>query len=114
MIANTLLNCALWVRMQVLRWTHWRPFVHAAKHPGQIQRALLQQLLRRNTTTRFGREHHLNTVSNYDDFIGAVPVQTYETLRPYIEDKSRLANRRLTLRSRLCTRRRVERLGKRS
>jgi|TARA_B100002003_G_scaffold109492_1_gene101364 hypothetical protein len=87
MIANTLLNCALWVRMQILRWTHWRPFVHAAKHPGQIQRALLQQLLRRNTATRFGREHRLNTVSNYDDFIGAVPVQTYETLRPYIEDQ---------------------------
>ena len=85
MIANTLLNCALWVRMQILRWTHWRPFVHAAKHPGQIQRALLQQLLRRNATTRFGREHRLDTVSNYDDFIGAVPVQTYETLRPYIE-----------------------------
>ena len=87
MIANTLLNCALWVRMQILRWTHWRPFVHAAKHPGQVQRALLQQLLRRNTTTRFGREHRLNTVSSYDDFISAVPVQTYETLRPYIEDQ---------------------------
>jgi hypothetical protein len=87
MIANTLLNCALWVRMQILRWTHWRPFVHAAKHPGQIQRALLQQLLRRNATTRFGKEHRLDTVSTYDDFIGAVPVQTYETLRPYIEDQ---------------------------
>ena len=50
---------------------------------------LLRGLIRRNRDTRFGREHGFASIRSYDDFIKAVPVQTYETLRPYIEDQER-------------------------
>ncbi|MCH7747397.1 MAG: GH3 auxin-responsive promoter family protein [Acidobacteria bacterium] len=47
------------------------------------------RLLRRNRDTRFGREHGFAAIRSYADFAAAVPVQTYETLRPYIEDQER-------------------------
>ena len=75
--------------MQLLRWTHWRPFVDAARHPADTQTRLLRRLLHRNRETRFGREHGFAGLGSYRDFADAVPVQTYETLRPYIEDQER-------------------------
>ena len=89
MLADVLLNRALWARMQLLRWTHWKPFVNAAEHPADTQIDLLLRVLRRNRDTRFGREHAFADITSYADFAAAVPVQTYETLRPYIEDQER-------------------------
>ncbi len=89
MLADALVNRALWARMQLLRWTHWRPFVDAAKHPADAQTRFLLRLLRRNRDTRFGREHAFGSIESYAEFAEAVPVQTYETLRPYIEDQER-------------------------
>ena len=89
MTADVLLNGALWARMQLLRWTHWKPFVNAAKHPSDTQHDVLLRLIRRNRDTRFGREHTFADIKNYPDFASAIPVQTYETLRPYIEDQER-------------------------
>ena len=89
MRADALLNRALWARMHLLRWTHWRPFVDAATHPADAQTRLLRRLLHRNRDTRFGREHGFAAIKSYRDFVEAVPVQTYETLRPYIEDQER-------------------------
>ena len=89
MLADAFLNPALWARMQLLRWTHWRPFVDAAKHPADAQTRFLLRLLRRNRDTQFGREHTFGSITSYAEFAAAVPVQTYETLRPYIEDQER-------------------------
>ena len=92
MTTDPLLNAALWARMQLLRWTHWKPFVNAATHPGDAQARLLLRVLHRNRDTRFGREHGFSGIRSYADFAEAVPVQSYETLRPYIEDQERTGN----------------------
>ena len=97
MWSNTFLNYALWARMQLLRWTHWRPFVRAAKHPIDTQTRLLLDLLHRNRETRFGREHAFSTIRSYADFSEAVPVQTYETLRSYIEAQERTGEQALNV-----------------
>ena len=55
----------------------------------EAQRRFLLRLLRRNRDTRFGREHAFAAITSYAEFAEAVPVQTYETLRPYIEDQER-------------------------
>ena len=92
MTTDPLLNAALWARMQLLRWTHWKPFVNAATHPGDAQARLLLRVLHRNRDTRFGREHGFAGIRSYAEFAEAVPVQSYETLRPYIEDQERTGN----------------------
>ena len=81
------LNLLLWGRMQVLRWTHWRPLVAAAKDPSGQQERWLMRHLARNADTRFGREHGFGEIRSPQEFSARVPVQTYESLRPYIEEQ---------------------------
>ncbi len=81
------LNALLWGRMQLLRWRNWRPLVAAARHPRRTQKQWLRRHLARNADTRFGREHNFRTITSYEEFAARVPIQTYETLRPYIEEQ---------------------------
>ena len=104
MLADAILNSALWARMQLLRWTHWRRFVDAAKHPEVEQTRFLLRLLRRNQDTRFGREHAFGSIKSYAEFAEAVPVQTYKLSAPTSTTKSGPASRRSTRSNRSCTR----------
>ena len=49
------------------------------------QDAILTSLVKVGKSTEFGREHTLSSVSNYADFIKAVPVRDYEAFKPYIQ-----------------------------
>jgi hypothetical protein len=86
---DTCLRPLIWVRMECLRWTHWRPFVRAARHPRETQERLLLRIIDRNRDTHFGRQHGFAAIGCYGDFAAAVPVQDYETLRPFIEEQQR-------------------------
>ncbi|MGF7230637.1 GH3 family domain-containing protein, partial [Arachidicoccus sp.] len=49
------------------------------------QEAILQHLLKSAKNTQFGKDHHFDSLKNYDDFKQAVPIRDYEALKPYIE-----------------------------
>lgn len=83
MIENLLVRS----RMFAIRHTHWRSLVRAAKYPLLTQEKVLQAILRDNSCTQYGRAHRFDRISFYDQFAEQVPVATYETLRPYIEDQ---------------------------
>ncbi len=85
MWTEALSNGLLWARMQLLKQTHWRSFVRATQHPRETQEQLLLELVRRNQDTHFGRQHRFDRIRSYDDFRDSVPVQTYETLRSFVE-----------------------------
>ena len=53
--------------------------------PAPLQRDLLLRLVRRAADTRFGREHGFEKVRSVEDFRERVPVQDYDSLRPYFE-----------------------------
>ncbi len=53
-------------------------------------------LIRHNRKTTFGREHNFEAIAGYDDFAASVPVQTYESLRPYIERQQETGEPALT------------------
>ena len=93
---ESLENAAVRARMNALGWTHWRPFVRACRQPRETQNRLLLDLLRRNRQTAFGREHNFAAIAGYDDFAASVPVQTYESLRPYIERQQETGEPALT------------------
>ena len=63
----------------------FRAFMRATRRTRQVQDRVLQRLIARCRNTDFGRDHGLSTVNNYDDFIRAVPLGNYETLRPYVD-----------------------------
>ncbi|HSF17006.1 MAG TPA: GH3 auxin-responsive promoter family protein [Vicinamibacteria bacterium] len=84
-----MINRLIWGRMQVFTWTHWRPFVKTARAPWDAQERLLLKIIRRNCETKFGRVHGFDRIRNYRDFVSAVPIQSYESLRPFIEEQER-------------------------
>lgn len=49
------------------------------------QEAILKELLKIGKATEFGKEHHLQDISVYEEYVQAVPVRDYEQFKPYIE-----------------------------
>lgn len=60
-------------------------FVRLCDDPEAVQTALLQSILRKQTATAFGREHHFGDIRTIDDYRRNVPVGPYERLQPYID-----------------------------
>jgi hypothetical protein len=49
------------------------------------QEKVLQNLLLSAKDTSFGKDHHFNSISSYQEFKKQVPIRDYEDLKPYIE-----------------------------
>ena len=50
-----------------------------------LQRAVLTQLISKAKDTEYGRNHAFQAIKGYDDFVGHVPVNTYEELKGDID-----------------------------
>ncbi|MGZ3757967.1 MAG: GH3 auxin-responsive promoter family protein [Mucilaginibacter sp.] len=50
-----------------------------------LQQQTFNSLISQAKQTGFGKDHHFNSINNYDDFKRNVPVRDYEDLRPYID-----------------------------
>ena len=51
----------------------------------QDQENILKELLKTGRNTEFGKEHHFQDVSVYEEFVQSVPIRDYEQFKPYIE-----------------------------
>ncbi|MGN6416595.1 MAG: GH3 auxin-responsive promoter family protein [Pseudobacter sp.] len=49
------------------------------------QESILKELLKTVKITEFGKDHKLEQVSMYEEFLQAVPIRDYELFKPYIE-----------------------------
>lgn len=56
------------------------------KYPHEVQSEWFDKLIERGTQTRFGKTHDFGKIKTSEDFKKAVPVQSYETLHPHIEE----------------------------
>lgn len=68
---------------------HWNRVERLASNPDAAQQQVLMRMLEANRNTRFGRKHGFEDIRDAADFSARVPVQDYETLRPYIDDQRR-------------------------
>jgi len=66
------------------RLPHRRAFERVLAEPERAQRERLAAILALSRRTAFGREHHLDEVHTLRDLQRRVPLQSSETLRPYI------------------------------
>ncbi len=57
---------------------------HAVRHAQTVQRSWLDKLVLAARDTEWGRIHDFRQVRSYRQFVRRVPIQDYETLRPYI------------------------------
>jgi hypothetical protein len=53
--------------------------------PERYQQQTLQRILAANAATTYGRDHQFAKIGSVDDFRAAVPINTYEELRPYVD-----------------------------
>lgn len=67
---------AKYIASQQTRWSH---------DAEQVQENILQNLISKGSTTKFGQDHKLDDVSTYEEFKEAVPIGDYEALKPYVE-----------------------------
>lgn len=55
------------------------------KYPIDVQDEWLRKLLKSGASTEFGKKHGFEFIDNYEQFKKAIPLQDYESLKPYIE-----------------------------
>lgn len=60
-------------------------FRNIAKNPKKAQEKVLRKLLRLYAQTQFGKNFHITTNLNYQQFCLKLPIQSYEDLKPYLE-----------------------------
>lgn len=78
-------NCKTQIGIYIANLIYMYPFLHSLRDPMKHQEKLLLRIVRRNSETDYGHEHHFSNINNHDNFIESVPIQDYESLRPYIE-----------------------------
>jgi hypothetical protein len=66
-------------RMRVWSLEQW------INDPVQVQFNVWQDLLAAGQYTEFGRKHNFSSIQSLEEFKRAVPLQDYDTLKPYIE-----------------------------
>ena len=64
------------------RWAAWNALT---RQPQEVQNRLLLQIIERNGSTRFGREHRFDTIRSLSDYRKQIEIGDYERLRPYVE-----------------------------
>jgi hypothetical protein len=60
-------------------------FLAAHRRTREVQNNLLRELLARHSDTAFGADHRFRSIRSYEDYKSAVPVRSYEELRPYFD-----------------------------
>ncbi len=59
--------------------------MRSAENAARVQSNLLAQLIRKHAASYFGRDHDFANIRTYNEFVSRVPIQTYESLRPYVD-----------------------------
>ena len=88
-LKELLVNGLIKLQMNFTKYTIWKPLMNAAKNPMIAQNKFLRHVIRNNSATRFGKEHRFNEIDSYEKFSRLVPMQTYDTLRPYFEEQDK-------------------------
>ncbi len=57
---------------------------HFMKHPFEVQNALFENLIQSASHTEWGKKHNYKSVNTIEDFRKSVPIQDYESHKPFI------------------------------
>jgi len=70
----------LWEGKRYLRYSK-----KALEQPEVVQQQCLMEILCKNSQTQFGKKHGFENIHSFEEYAQAVPIQSYESLRPYID-----------------------------
>jgi len=72
----------------VINWINFKRIYQIqlySDHPFDIQKETLFNLLNKAKFTWWGREHNFEKIKSFDDFQKAMPLQSYDDIRPYVD-----------------------------
>src|SRR5882724_3073748 len=101
-LTRWLANILLAVQLRKIRVVQGRRIAALVRNPMRAQRALLARILATNRNTTFGRQHTFSGIRSYEAFAAAVPVSTFEQLRPYVDAEIGRGEAALTSEAPLC------------
>jgi hypothetical protein len=55
------------------------------KYPAEVQQETFQKLINKAEETEWGRRYRFRSINTIRDFQSAIPVQTYEDVKPYVD-----------------------------
>jgi len=55
-----------------------------ASHPHKFQKSIFHQNISKAKSTVYGKEHNFSDINTYEDYVKNVPLNNYESLRPYM------------------------------
>ncbi|HRD38931.1 MAG TPA: GH3 auxin-responsive promoter family protein, partial [Bacteroidia bacterium] len=55
------------------------------KYPHDVQNEWMHQLVKEAQGTEFGKRYNFSGIKNYEQFKREIPLQDYESLKPFIE-----------------------------
>ena len=74
-----------WAAILAAAAPEYEAFCLAYAHPRATQLALLRRILRANAQSAFGRAHDFARIDDIDGFRAAIPIRSYDELRPWID-----------------------------
>lgn len=74
----------MWKEIYQLTKPYYNRYIDASKQAKSIQDILLNQIIKSNVNTSFGKKHQFRNISSYEDFIKQVTVNDYANLASYI------------------------------
>ncbi len=73
---------------QIFRWYHrqrYQNIQHFMAHPHEVQQRLFKELIQTSRHTAWGKQYEYKTIRTPEIFAHRIPVQDYESLKPYIQ-----------------------------
>jgi sterol desaturase/sphingolipid hydroxylase (fatty acid hydroxylase superfamily) len=86
-LRQSALNLLLRVGFALIDRTAWQSLEKASDDVAKVQERVLRGILRQNRNTTFGERHHFDEVNSIADYQRLCPVQSYDSLRPYIDEQ---------------------------
>lgn len=57
-----------------------------AQNPIETQQKVFNELIQKAKETKFGKDHHFDTINSYEEYQKNVPIRDYEQLRSYVDE----------------------------
>ena len=82
---NRLILWVIHLKMLLIRFCLWKPFLKKLSQPEASQKVLLRKILQTNKDTEFGRQYGFESIREFSEYAAKVPIHQYEELRPYLD-----------------------------
>lgn len=79
-------NIFLKLRLLMLYLGPWSKLMRFSKSPVKAQKKLLKEILEANKGSKFGLAHKFSSIGSAHDYAQACPIQSYDSLEPYMND----------------------------